>query len=236
MNFTWRVYLVGEDPDLSLLRRELAAGDVLLLTGEQGSYLQAADFEAYTDAADVLTAAQNLITLLNGMLSRRSYRPVRSAGRIERGGSTWVYVSDTVRVTAAISADGVVTDAEGAVAPSGPSQLARQLRAALDHPVVAEAHRILGLTASPSWHEFYKVYEILQVACGGGDYELSRCTGVSQRRIEKLTATCNHQVLSGDEARHAAMKGTPSTSRRITKDEGRAIINELIEGYVSAQQ
>ena len=32
------------------------------------------------------------------------------------------------------------------------------------------------------------------------------------------------------------MKGTPSTRRKITKDEGRAIVNDLIDGFVTDQK
>ena len=142
-------------------------------------------------------------------------------------------MSDAARVVdVMLTADGVVTGADGAVeSSSGPSQSVRQLQAADDDPAVAEAYRILGLQPSPSWTEYYKVYEVLREACGGSDSDLSKRTGVSQRRIEQLTATSNHQLLSGDEARHAAMKGAPSLRRKITKDEGRAIVNDLIRGF-----
>jgi hypothetical protein len=54
---------------------------------------------------------------------------------------------------------------------------------------------------------------------------------VSERRIKKLKMTSSHQLLSGDEARHAAMKGATSPKGGITKDEGRAIVNDLIQGF-----
>jgi hypothetical protein len=238
VELTWRVRLDGEPPDLAHLCRELATGNVVVREDDQGTYLQATDFESFTDGNTVLPAAQALIARLNGILSLSGgYRPVSFAGRVERDGSAWVYVSDTARaIDVMLTADGVVTGADGVVKfSSGPSQTMRQLEAAQDHPVAAEAYRMLGLKPLPSWIEFYKVYEVLRDACGGSDRDLSACTGVSQRRIGKLTATCNHQLLSGDEARHAAMKGLPSAKRKITKDEGRAIVNELIEGFIRAE-
>ena len=160
-------------------------------------------------------------------------RQSASPGGSKRGESAWVYVSDAAHVVdVVLTADGVVTGSDGVVkSSSGPSRSVRHLRAADDHPAVAEAYRILGLQPSPSWAEFYKVYEVLREACGGSDSNLSKRTRVSQRRIEQLTATSNHQLLSGDEARHAAMKGKPSPRHKITKDEGRAIVNDLIEGF-----
>lgn len=231
----WRICLDGAPPDLDRLRRELATGDVVVRDDDRGTYLQATTFESFTDGDQVVPAAEALIIRLNGIFSLTGgYQPVSFSGRVERDDSAWVFVSDSaLSVDVVLTADGVLTGADGVVRRSspGPSHGMRQLKAADDHPAVAEAYRILGLKPSPSWNEFYKVYEVLREACGGSDSDLSERTGVSQRWIEKLTATSNHQLLSGDEARHAAMKGTPSSRRKITKDKGRAIVNDLIEGF-----
>jgi hypothetical protein len=230
----WRVRLNGAAPDLDRLRRELATGDVVVREDDQGTYLQATIFESFTDGDQVVPVAEALIVRINGIFSLGGgYQQVSFSGRVERDKSAWVYVSDAVRlVDVVLTAEGVVTGADGVVmSNSGPSQSMRQLQVADDHPAVAEAYRILGLEPSPSWIEFYKVYEVLCEACGGSDAGLSRQTGVSERRIKKLKMTSNHQLLSGDEARHAAMKGTPSPKGGITKDEGRAIVNDLIQGF-----
>jgi hypothetical protein len=221
----WRIRLDGAPPDLDRLRRELATGDVVVREDDRGMYLQATTFESFTDGDQVVPAAEALIVRLNGIFSLGGgYQSDSFSGRVERDDSAWV--SDAARlVDVALTADGVVIGADGVVKSSpGPSHGMRQLQAADDHPAVAEAYRIHGLKPSPSWNEFYKVYEVLREACGGRESDLSERTGVSQRRIEKLTATSNHRLLSGDEARHAAMKGTPSPKRKITKDEGRAIV------------
>jgi hypothetical protein len=190
------------------------------------------NFERYSTADEVRPVAEGLITRLNGIAALEGgYRPVRFAGRIERDESTWVYVSDSIRVVdVAITADGAVTRDDGTV------QVARQmspmmsaLQLSENHPILAEIYRILGSRQRASWVEFYKVYELLRQECGG-DRALASRTDVAGKRIHALTKNCNHQSLTGDEARHAAMPGELPANQRITVDDGRAIVGELVAG------
>lgn len=218
----WRVRLDGPPPALAHLRRELPTGDVVVQEDDQGTYLQTLNFEALTEATDVLSAAEALIVQLNGILSLAGHKPVSFSGRVDRDDVTRVYLADAaLAVDVMITAEGVVTGADGqVVSNAGPSQTMRQLRATTGHPVVAEAYRILGVAASPSWPEFYKVYEVLSRAIGGKDPDLAANTGVSEARVEQLKVTANHQL--------------PPAKYKITKDEGKAIVRELIEGFAKS--
>ncbi|MET3807903.1 uncharacterized protein YerC [Nakamurella sp. UYEF19] len=98
------------------------------------------------------------------------------------------------------------------------------------HPELVEVYRVLGSVAKPKWAEFYKVYELLRQAAGGSDRDLSQRTGVSQAQIGRFTASANHQEISGDDARHATMRGTPGANTGLTVEEGSAVIDQLIQG------
>jgi hypothetical protein len=126
----WRVRLNGAAPDLDRLRRELATGDVVVRGDDQGTYLQATIFESFTDGDQVVPVAEALIVRLNGIFSLSGgYQQVSFSGRVERDESAWVYVSDAAGlVDVMLTADGVVTGADGVVkSSSGPSQSMRQL-------------------------------------------------------------------------------------------------------------
>lgn len=229
----WRVRIEGEAPDLARLDRELAGGDVVVGLDSQGAFLQGQDFEHCSTADEVRPVAEALITRLNGIAALGSgYRPVRFAGRIERDEFVWVYVSDAIRaVDVVLTVGGVVTQADGtAQVTTGMSPMVEALRSSQAHPVLAEVYRVLGSHQQPRWVEFYKAYELLRRECGG-DQALAAQTGVAEKRIELLTMNSNHQLLTGDEARHASMPGVPPSNRRITLDEGRAILSELIRGF-----
>ncbi len=241
----WRVYLDGEERDLTRLRHELDAGDLVVKNDDDpGTYLQMESFEPMVDADEVRRAALSVITILNGisaLLSPHSMQ-ISFAGRVVRAGLTDVYledsavVSDTTFVTAAghvtvtATAGGIVS--EGGVAhPPGPSATVARYQEIAQNPVLTQVYRILGSTSTPKWAEFYKIYEILCEAAGGSDKALAQRTGVSQSQLGRLTASSNHPGLSGDDARHAVMKGTPSVNRKLTLDEGRALIDELVRGF-----
>ena len=229
----WRVRLDGEALDLALLERNLPGGDIVVGSDAQGAFLQALDFERYPTADEVPPVAEGLITRLNGIAALEGgYRPVRFAGRIERDESTWVYVSDAIRVVdVMITADGVVTRDDGTVQVTGQmSPVMFALRSSEDHPILGEIYRILGSRQRTRWVEFYKIYELLRQECGA-DQALASRTGVPRKRIQLLIKNSNHQSLTGDEARHAAMPGEPPSSQRITADEGRAIVGELVRGF-----
>jgi hypothetical protein len=87
---------------------------------------------------------------------------VRFAGRIERDESTWVYVSDAIRVVdVMITADGVVTRDDGTMQVTGQmSPVMFALRSSEDHPILGGICRTLGSRQRASWVEFYKVYEL----------------------------------------------------------------------------
>ena len=232
----WRVRLAGAAPDLAHLRRELATGDVLAREDDEGTYLQAASLESFDDVFEVIEASQTLIEQLKGITSLTGSQPVGFSGRVDRDESTWVFGYDAgLAVEVSLIVDGVVTGADGAVkSSSGPSVTTRRLQAAQASPVLAEVYRILALRSSPSWTELYKVYEVLREASGGKDRDLAAHTGVSEGRIGGLKANANHQLLSGDESRHATMKGTPSAEYKITTEEGKAIVKELIDGFAES--
>lgn len=236
----WRVYLDGGEPDLAYLRRELRTSELSASSDDGGTYLHGNEIARCPTADDVRDLAESLIRKLNGMagLAWPGFRPVTFAGRIMIEESAHIYVGDAARGVdlmgvVTVVADRFVTTADGVVRESGPTPLMGRFLAVKSNPVLDEVYTILGSTPTPKWPEFYKVYELLREASGGSDYDLSKRTGVSQARLEKLTTSSNHPRLSGSDARHAVMKGEPSEKKKLSLDEGRAVVDELIQGFAA---
>jgi hypothetical protein len=237
----WRAYLAGEPTDLTRIRRELSTGPITVAEDDDGTYLQADDFEQCADADAVQAAVGPLVVLLNGMasLSFSGHRRVGFSGTIARDEGRYIYVGDSVRVSddlnvgvaVDLTADGVVTGVDGMVPPSpGLSSMQTRLTSIATHPELAAVYRMLGLK-DPSWGDLYKAVELLGKAVGG-EQRLTKRTGVAQERIKLLKGNSNDPELTGDDARHAVPTKESRVNVQITLAEGLAILDELIQGYV----
>jgi hypothetical protein len=52
--------------------------------------------------------------------------------------------------------------------------------------------------------------------------------------INRITASANHPGISGDDARHARMKGAPGQNRTITMSEAYALVRRLIASWIES--
>jgi hypothetical protein len=52
--------------------------------------------------------------------------------------------------------------------------------------------------------------------------------------IDRLTASANHPGISGDDARHARMPGTPGPNRTMTIDEADALMRRLVTNWIES--
>ena len=94
----------------------------------------------------------------------------------------------------------------------------------------ADLRKALYYTAlnggKPGWVEIYKIIELLKrnVSHKWMDH---RHPGISKR----IKATADHQDLSGDQARHATMPGTPDPSLAISLMEAQAVVTAWVIGW-----
>jgi hypothetical protein len=93
---------------------------------------------------------------------------------------------------------------------------------------VAEALEILGKPdAPPNFGDLYKVLEIVSKNVTGLP-NLKKIGWVPPAQLEAFTASANHQGISGDQARHARMEGTPRPEKMMTLSEARHVIGALV--------
>ena len=83
------------------------------------------------------------------------------------------------------------------------------MKLAEQDPDVADVLRVLGQPGPLDWYDIYKAWEIVERAMGGSNQVEAR-GWATMADINRLTASANHPGISGDEARHARMKGSPN--------------------------
>ncbi len=98
---------------------------------------------------------------------------------------------------------------------------------------VADVLRVLGQPGSLDWYDIYKAWEIVEHAVGGWRQVVAR-GWVTKADIDRLTASANHPGISGDEARHARMSGTPGPNRTMTMGEADALLRRLVANWIES--
>jgi hypothetical protein len=133
--------------------------------------------------------------------------------------------SATIRAKARIVAAGTV-DGESSPPPPDPALQIFGLR-----ETEANAPDVLRLIATRDldWATLYKVLEIIQNDVGG-DKAIAELGWASRKRLGVFTTSANHPEASGDDARHARMKGTPTDT--MTLAEGRAFLQSLVQAWL----
>jgi hypothetical protein len=140
-------------------------------------------------------------------------------------------------VTARAHVSAVVIHADGTqTTPPRPAVEYAQL--ADKHPDVKDALAILGKPGRPNWVDLYKVFEIVRdnvdsTRLGKGDKEKKLVdTGwVTRPDLKTFGTSANHQLASGDDARHARMPGAPK--RVMSLEEGTQFIRDLVGRWLS---
>ena len=186
-------------------------------------------------------AASRLLRQVNGVARAREgdFRPVGLTGHFsdETGQQHHVALADSAEVRgrafhAVIATSGEQPPAPPPPPPPGPDYI----QLAQVHPDVAEALEILGKPdAPPNFGDLYKVLEIVSKNVTGlpglkGLPNLKKMGWVPPAQLEAFTASANHQGISGDQARHARMEGTPRPEKMMTLSEARQVIGALSHG------
>jgi hypothetical protein len=231
-----KVWLEGHVFDLETLGDLFRSGDPLVAQDpSDGYYLESSSLQDSNGQIDV-SATETLVKRINGVARTVDvdFRPVKLKGRYTApDGTTSVVVSaDTaearskVRVTARVLSDGISV-------PEPPPKGPRYVNLAAQDVNVADVLRVLGQPESLDWYDIYKVWEIVEQAVG----ELSQAVArgwATRADIDRLTASANHPGISGDEARHARMRGNPGPNRTMTMGEADALVRRLAANWIES--
>ena len=117
--------------------------------------------------------------------------------------------------------------------PEPPPKGPHYVKLAEQDPDAADVLRVLGQPGPLDWYDIYKAWEIVEHAIGGSNQVEAR-GWATKADINRLTASANHPGISGDEARHARMKGSPSSSRVMTIGEADALVRRLVANWIES--
>jgi len=231
----WKAWLEGHEFDLETLVDLFKAGDPGV--GQDSSEGYFLESSALVDSSDQLDqgAAQALLRRVNGIAraADQSFRPVRLRGRYTApdGTTSVVIFADVAEGRSRAFAGTVLIN--GVAPPEPPPKGPRYARLADQDADVADILRVLGQPDPLDWYDVYKVWEIVEHAVGGAKQVVAR-GWASKADAERFTASANHPGISGDEARHARMKGAPGADRTMLMSEADSWIRRLAATWIES--
>lgn len=233
--------LKGQEFDLITLAELFREGEPAVSSDAEGYYLSFNESEElFRDGGQLHAAASVLLRRANGVarLNHPEFQPVSLTGRFsdEGGHQHHVVLADTATVRGQAFAAKVAIDGE--TPPPPPTPGPDYVGLTRTNADAAEVLDILGKSASPGWVELYKVLEIVSKNVTGlpslkGLPRLKQMGWVPRAQLDAFTASANHQGISGDEARHARMKGTPRPDRMMSLDDARQVIGALATRWLN---
>jgi hypothetical protein len=234
---TWRAYIEGDENDLQDLVELFPDGDPSIgHEADSGYYISSASLEDDNGAVNHEMAAK-LLTTINGIARVQStaYRPVHLTGtyRSPDGKQSVVILVDSIEVRARMGTPTILTD--GVPQPAPESEGGRYFKVAEADTDAADIFRIMAASKRElDWIDIYKVWEIVEKTVGGKN-QVAAKGWLTKSDIERLTASANHPEISGDNARHARMPGTPGQHRVMTLAEANTLIRELVSAWVESR-
>jgi len=232
----WKAWLEGHEFDLETLRELFRAGDPLVAQDRSdGYYLESSALQDTNGQLDH-SAAEPLVKRINGVAraADQGFRPVNLRGRYTAPDGTMsvVAIAGTAEARSRAWAAAVVVSG-GVPAPEPPPKGPRYVELAEQDADVADVLRVLGQPGSLDWYDIYKAWEIVEHAVGGRRQVVAR-GWVTKADIDRLTASANQPGISGDEARHARMSGTPGPNRTMTMSEADALVRRLVASWIES--
>jgi hypothetical protein len=233
---SWKAWLDGHAFDLETLSELFREGDPLIAQDPSDEYyLESSALQDPNGQPDP-NAAETLVKRINGVARAvdQGFRPVHLKGRYTApDGTTSVVISaDTVEARSKVRAIATVLR-KGVPVPAPPPKGPRYVKLAEQDPDVADVLRVLGQPGALDWYDTYKVWEIVEHAVGGWRQVETR-GWATKADIDRLTASANHPGISGDDARHARMPGTPGPNRTMTINEADALVRRLVTNWIES--
>ncbi|AMU69847.1 Uncharacterised protein [Mycobacteroides abscessus subsp. abscessus] len=230
---TVKAWLNGDRFDLETLAYLFAVGEVqVIYDDDQNSYfLTAPDIDNPSEDGRFDIPAESLLRRMNGLARIYSpgYRPVKLVAKYtDSNGRDYQFIAPTgIASRAAVGVPTVST--AGDPIPDPPSPWLDRLALADSNDDIAEVLNILGgQSESLGWVDLYKIYEIIRASIKPKKiYDL----GWADKATDSaFTVSANLPCISGSDARHARLEGSPKHT--MTIDQGRAYISDLVAKWM----
>jgi hypothetical protein len=234
---TAKAWLEGDVFDLQTLARELTDGSVRIIhdSAEDAYYLTADDIDAAPNIEEANAVALRVISRISalGRVRDANFVPLKLSRFTDDEGRNHVVGAMASSIaTFRAHAEATVTRPDGTVEPAPPSPMPHYLALADEHPDIAEALDIFSRPEPPGWAELYKVHEIIRDSIKP---KKIHDLGWGEKATDSaFTGSANLPGVSGSDARHARMDGTPKQT--MTVAQGRAYISDLMTKWLDFLQ
>ena len=245
-----KALLRGDSIDLSILAELYPEpSDPVVTADRSGYYLTSPTLpdSHVNDAGEMLARARELLRTINGAarIVSTSYRPVELSGAFRDSVDRQhvVVEAETAHARAHVFAAAVVTSADGQLVQAPAPPAPKYIQLAGQYPDVADALTILGKPAPLDWFDLYKLYEIVRdnvdpsppdQSRKGNQKKLIDTGWVTKADLGAFTGSANHQLASGNAARHAREPGSGPT-RTMSLDEGTQFTRDLVSRWLSCR-
>lgn len=229
----WQVELTGHAFDLEELPRLLTDPKLRVVEKEDRYLLEAEQFEALTQAADVHTAAKALLPRINGVarLRQRSSHdvdvgPIREYDDQGKTAHHVVVEAATVQLRTKVGAV-VVKAGEEEPTPPTPGSLEsdRWMRAASSNVYLAKALALWGGTHDPA--NLWKVWELLRDHSG---------IAIDPNLRRRFRPALNDRAVAGEDARHeVSSRHHPVEPDTMSISEAEAFLEDFLIQWLGSK-
>jgi hypothetical protein len=233
---SWKAWLDGHAFDLETLSELFRVGDPHVAQDPPDEYYLESSALQDSNGQPDPNAAEALVKRINGVgrAADQGFRPVHLRGRYTAPDGTTSIVLIGGTAEGRSRARGAFAVLSGGLpAPQPPPKGPRYVKLAEQDPDIADVLRVLGQPGALDWYDVYKAWEIVEHAVGGWRQVVAR-GWATKAEIDRLTASANHPGISGDDARHARMPGTPGPSRTMAINEADSLVRRLVTNWIES--
>lgn len=228
----WLIKLSGQTLDLEVLRL-VRSSSWAVEKADGNYYLTSRDFESFTEAADALNAASDLLPLINGaaMALMNGFERVSLDNQVTRrsegGTESTAIVVRRSRMRIRSSAPTVLISGVPVQKPEYEDMKPTLSLAANNHFV----ERALALYGSieHTWRNLFMVLDVIEESCGGERELLAKPW--ASAKLKRFKATANNWCALGAESRHG-IAGWKKPERPMSLDEAQELIRHTLQGWI----
>jgi hypothetical protein len=235
----WFISLEGDAATLDRLLTAFPHPPVQIDAPDGLHRLHDQQFDELEDPQTVRIGYEQIVTLLSalsqilwdagfGDLQPGSLTSVDDDGKPH----AWAFAGVASVAVGAHGVDILGPDGTKTTKPRVTESISRSLQLAREDRNVRDALYFLR-GRDPSWSDLYKVFEIVRADVGRKERIVAN-GWATDRELNRLTGTANHQKLAGVHARHARMSEAPMPDP-MSLEEGQDLARRFVRAWIEAK-
>jgi hypothetical protein len=235
---TWKVRIIGNQHDLTELKRSFSDDSISVVKGKDGFYLEYEQFSTCQTVEDVLQISSKVLAILNGAtrLALGGNSIITESGVLQehQDGTSKFYIHESETLNVRDSSNLKVMDLDGNVIDEiyPADEVPVWVLLGLKDDAVEKVFRLFGL--QHDWVGLYRIFEIIENDVGGIEAITHNDWG-AKSSLKLFKHTANSPGAIGDDARHGKETTTPP-AKPMLLSEARALIETLVHHWLREKQ